>query len=394
MYGLLSIGYGLKGDGLMIPVFKTKMYTKDIVFDIGKVLDSGIVGAGDVVKEFERQVADRIGTRFFVATNNGTNALQIALRVLFLERGANVLTSPITFSGANMAIVNEGLCPVFCDVCPTTGNMNPDCIKQALEEYDIQAILVTHIGGWSADMEKINVIARESCIPVIEDCAHAFGGRYKNGDAIGNTNNICAWSFGPTKCLTCAAGGGISSNDHMVAIQGEKLRDCYVCRPNVWYNTNKVNGTKPWNCEVDHPGFRFHFNNVLASIGLVQLKHLDEDLSRRKEIAAYYAQHLLGIVPFYMSSPLDALSSYHFLPMFFENRDALHEYLNEHGVASTVHYPCNFHLNLFSEYPRVNGCQKALWYSSHELTLPFHLYLTDDDLSMIVDLVKKFRTMD
>ena len=378
----------------MIPVFKTKMYDEEIADGLLEVLKSGIVGAGDIVKEFENRVAKRIGTHFFVATNNGTNALQIALRALRLEPGTNVLTSPITFSSANMSIINEGHLPVFCDVHPTTGNMNPYCVRKAVENYNIGAILVTHVGGWSADMDKINAIAREHFIPVIEDCAHAFGGKYRNGDLIGTTNNICAWSFGPTKCLTCVSGGGISTNDHMVAIHAEKLRDCSVCRPGAWYNNSRLNEVKPWECTVDNPGFRSHFNNVLAHIGLVQLEHLDKDLSRRKEIARYYVQHLPGEVSYHMfddAGSLEPLSSYHFLPMFFEGRDELHDFLRKNGVESTVHYPCSFQFKLFSEYPRVDGCKKALWFSDHELTLPFHLHLTDDDLSRIVNIVKQFK---
>lgn len=387
----------------MHQLFKATLHTEEILAELGPILNSGWVGLGPKTAEFEKKLAEFISPKSrFLAMNSCTAALHLALRVLNLPKGAKVLTTPITFVSTNHAILYEGLEPVFCDVEPLTGNLSAEAAEKAVERHAISAIMVVHLGGYACDMDRINALARAKGIPVIEDCAHAFGGRYRDGRRIGDTGNLCAWSFQAVKNLPIGDGGALSTTDAVLAERVKKLRwlgidQDTISRFRQTEETEKAEKTEKvyqykWDYNVAEVGFKYHLNDIHACIGIVQLRHLEDANRRRAAIAEQYRARLGGLagvhVPAYARQDI---SSHHFLPLFFEDKATVYQALTGKEIFPGMHYKRN------DRYPMYQACATAgvkgdaldgaTWYEARELTLPIHLGLSDDDVRFISDVV-------
>lgn len=364
----------------MIQVFRPVMETEEILAALRPVLNSGWIGLGPKTKEFEARLSDFIGARHFCALNSCTSALHMAVRSLGLPVGSRVLTTPNTFVSTNHALLYESLEPVFCDVERTTGILDADLVEEAIKRYDIQAIVGVHFGGYSMDMDKINSIARFWGIPVIEDCAHAFGGMYK-GKRIGDTDNVCAWSFHAVKNLPVGDGGALSTNSQDLHKLFNKLRWLGIDKDTYTRNSNGYS----WEYNVEQVGFKYHMNDIAATIGLVQLKKVEAQNARRQQIAEYYVKNIrCAQAPDYQA---DRISSYHFMPMFFEDRDAVYHTLMANDIFPSGHYKRNDQYGMYEKFIKVGGCEFAEWYQNHVLILPMHLDMSDNDVSRVVEVL-------
>lgn len=200
----------------MIPVYKPKLRTEEILNEMRTTLDSGWVGLGPKVGQFERGIESFLGTKHAIALNSCTSALHLAVKTLPKTSGTKVITTPITFVSTNHAILYENLIPVFADVEPLTGNMDPNSVEDAIKEHgadSIKGILLVHLGGYPVDLDAFRALSAKYDIPLIEDCAHAFGSRYK-GKKIGDSENVCCWSFQAVKNMPVGDGGAITTNSH------------------------------------------------------------------------------------------------------------------------------------------------------------------------------------
>lgn len=392
----------------MHQLFKASLHTREILAELGPILDSGWVGLGPKTAEFEKKLGESVSPDCrFLAMNSCTAALHIALRILGLPKGAKVLTTPVTFVSTNHAILYEGLEPVFCDVEPLTGNLSADAAEKALARHDISAIMVVHLGGYACDMDRIDEMARARGIPVVEDCAHAFGGRYRDGRRIGDTANLCAWSFQAVKNLPIGDGGALSTTDPGLVERVRRLRWLGIDQDTIsrFRPANALSASSApsdkvyqykWDYNVTEAGFKYHLNDIHACIGLVQLRHIEADNRRRAAIAALYRARLGGLdgvrLPDYAR---EDVSSHHFLPLFFEDKAAVYRALTEREIYPGMHYKRN------DRYPMYQACAKvgsgkagndldgAHWYESRELTLPIHLGLSDADVHYICDVASE-----
>lgn len=368
----------------MIPVFKSKVNTIKILDNLKETLESGWLGLGPNVLKFEKALEQYLRVPHFVALNSGTASLHLCVRSLNLPKGSRVLTTPITFVSTNQVLLYEQLEPIFCDVEKLTGNIDANLIEETINKYYIKAIMVVHIGGYSCDMYKINEIARKYNIPVIEDCCHAMGATYLNRK-VGQTNNLCAWSFAGTKNLTTGEGGGISTYDDKKYEWFLKVRRMGIERDIVTTTTQSY----PWLYHVNEIGYKYNFNDILAAVGLAELEDLDTNNLRRKQMAEHYLTKLNNVIctkPDYKS---DRGSSYHFLPLFFKYRDKVYDALIKKEIYPGMHYQSNTIYPMFSKCIQINECRNAKWYSDHQLTLPFHLHLTDSDIDFIIRTIHR-----
>lgn len=365
----------------MISVYKPKLYTEEVLEELRPVLDSGWVGLGPKVKEFETALQEHIGgNTLFSALNSCTSALHIAIRMLDLPKGSKVLTTPITFVSTNHVLLYEGLEPVFCDVEPLTGNMDVNYALDAIEKYDIKAIVLVHNGGYPADMDGFNAIKQKTGIPIVEDCAHAFGSTY-NGKKIGQSNNICAWSFQAVKNLCVGDGGALSTNNPKYLKRINTLRWLGIDRDTITRSSGGYN----WKYDVVEIGYKYHMCDIIATVGLVQLRHIEEDNARRKEIAEFYYNNLKNItLPDYNK---ERQSAYWFAPIFVENQKEVYQKLVENNIYPSVHFVKNNGYRMYKDFIQINDCKNAEWYQEHVLSLPIHLYLQNEDLQKIVDTI-------
>lgn len=358
----------------MIQLFRATLDTDAILRELKPVLESGWIGLGPKVAELERRLGETMGTNF-VCLNSGTAALHLAVHALGLPRGSLVATTPITFVSTNMALLYEGLIPVFCDVEKTTGVMDVTSLERALSKYDIKAIMVVHLGGYLARMEVINGLG----LPVIEDCAHALGSVYIGcGGTAGN--NICCWSFHAVKALPLGDGGAISTLDPRLTERLRRLRWLGIDRS----TSDRTQHEYLWEYNVTELGYKYHMNDITAAVGLAMLPRVDEQNRRRRGIAERYIREIKpAMMPTYRA---DRRSSYHFLPLFFRDREAVAKRLREAGIQYGMHYVGNHHYPMFKDCPRM-PLKGATWYEKHELTLPIHPSLTDDEVSRVIEVV-------
>lgn len=370
----------------MIQVFRPLVDTEKILNELRPVLESGWIGLGPKTKEFESKLSDYIGSKYFVALNSATSGLHLAIKCLNLPPKSKIITTPNTFVSTNHAILYEGHLPVFCDIEKTTGNISVQSIKQAInEDKDIKAIIVVHVGGYSCDMDEINKIAKENNLKVIEDCAHAFGGMY-NGKMIGDTENICVWSFQAVKNLPVGDGGAISTNDEELYKRLNKLRWLGINKDTVSRsNLNSEKQTYNWDYEVEEVGFKYHGADITSIIGIIGLETINVNNFRRRKIAQYYLNNIKDVVlPEYEEN---RVSSSHFLPLFFEDREHVYSTLKNNEIYCGMHYKRNDKYGPFQEFKKINNLVNAEWYENRELTLPLHLELSDLDVENIVKII-------
>lgn len=374
----------------MIQVFKPKIRTAEVIAELAPIFDSGWIGLGPRTKEFENKIASFLNTDHFIATNGCTGALHMAIRSLDLPRGSKILTTPITFVSSNHAILYEGHLPVFCDVEPITGVISVESIEKTLAAHpDAKAIMVVHLGGYPCDMDAINDIAAKHGIEVIEDCAHAFGAKY-NGRMIGDSNNLCAFSFQAVKNLPVGDGGGIATKDPIKAARFRRM--VWLGADKTTIERSKLDSTKQsynWDYEIVEVGYKYHFNDILATIGLNQLKYIIADNQRRRDIALYYRSAISADKCMKPSYNQGRESSYHFLPIAFYERDEIYKKLTDNQIYPGMHYKRNDNYEVFLPFKDliVEELKGVDWYERHELTLPIHLHLTDEDLKRIVDII-------
>jgi perosamine synthetase len=346
--------------------------TEDVLNELRAVFDSGWTGLGKKTEEFEQSIAQFVMARYCLALNSCTSALHLAIRSLDLMPGSKIITTPLTFVSTNHVMLYEKLIPVFCDIEKNTGNIDIDMAQEEIHRNKISAIVVVHFGGYPCNMDKLNTIP----ISIIEDCAHAFGSEY-GGIRIGSFGNICCWSFQAVKNLSIGDGGAITTDDKS---DYERLK----CMR--WMGINKSTidrsaGGYSWEYAIDELGYKYHMNDITATIGLSGLKTIEQQNMRRRAIAHYYMTHLKAELPVY---DRQRVSSYHFLPVFVKNRDDMVIKLKERGISCGMHYKLNCDYPMYKDFKRINNCVNARYFSDHEVTLPINAYISDSDVEKIV----------
>ena len=298
-------------------------------------LRSGWVSQGPRVAEFERQFANYVGAPHAVAVSSCTTALHLALLVAGVRPGDEVLCPSLSFIATANSVVYAGACPVFVDIDEATYNIDPKCIESAITART-KAILVVHQIGLPAALDEIAEIARRHGLVVIEDAACAIGAEY-HGKRIGLPySSMACFSFHPRKILTTGEGGMITTADSNVADRLRKLRQHAMGVSDL----ARHNSSKVVTETYDEVGYNYRMTDLQASVGLVQLRRLDDMLARRRALAARYSERLSAlpwlVVPRVPDGSLHNFQSY-MVRLTREapvSRDELMQGLLDRGVSS------------------------------------------------------------
>ena len=293
-----------------------------------EVLDSGMIAQGPRVKAFEEAFATMCGVKNATATASGTTALHVALLAAGIGKGDEVITSPFTFIASANSILYTGARPVFIDIDPVTFNLNPKLIESAITP-STKAILPIHLFGLSCDMDAIMEIAKQHGLAVIEDACQSHGALYK-GKRVGSFG-IGAFSFYPTKNMTSAEGGMITTNDNVIAEKCHVIRQHGMRRR--YYH--------------DELGFNFRMTDIHAAIGLEQLKKLQSKNEQRRANASFLTMNLKGVITPTIPEGYEHVFHQYTVRVPGGKRDALRTYLQENGVGSEVYYPVPVHKQSF-----------------------------------------------
>jgi perosamine synthetase len=351
------------------------------------VLRSGWLGLGPRTVEFERAFAAYVGAPYCVGLNSATSALHLAVKLLDLPEGSEIITTPVTFVSTNHAILYERHRPVFADVEPTTGNLDVASIRRKITERT-RAIMVVHVGGYPCDLDEVYALAQKHNLPVIEDCAHAAGASYK-GRRIGShggQRDVQCYSFHAVKNLPMGDGGAVVTRNEASDARLRRLRWLGI-DADTYSRTGRL--AYKWEYDVPEVGYKYHMNDIQAAIGIAQLARLDQDNSRRRAIAERYHRELAGVagvqVPQYRA---DRQSSYHLALILAERRNALADKLRAEGIDTGVHYRRNDEFPMYEkqDLPKLPG---VAWYVERAMSLPLHLQLTDDQVGTVIAAIRR-----
>ncbi len=352
----------------------------EAIAGVADALRSGWIGSGPRTREFEEAVAKAVGAPHCVALDSCTTALRLALRVLDLAPGTEVVTSPVTFVSANQVILEESLTPVFADVQPDTGSLDPSSIRERLTD-GTGAVMVMHYGGMPCDLDEIYALARERGIAVIEDCAHAFGASYR-GRPIGSHGDLHAFSFQAVKNLALGDGGALTVSSEEVDARLRRLR---------WFGIDRstfersAGGSYSWEYAVTELGVKGAMNDIAAAIGLGQLPYVEEENERRREIGRRYRAGLTGTPGIeLLREHSDRVSSGHLCCVLADDRDRLVESLAANGIDVGVHFQPSYAYPMFGVEP-LPGVE-SFW--RRAVSLPVHLALTEGDVDRVIETIK------
>lgn len=357
-----------------------QMVDEEDVQAVVDILRGDCLTCGPAVKAFEKAICAYTGAKYCVAVANGTAALHIAALAAGLKPGDEAITSPITFLSSANCIAFTGATPVFADIDPETANIDPGEIERRIT-LKTRALIPVHFAGQSCDMERIAAIARKHGLLIIEDAAHAIGSDYKK-TKVGSCaySDMTIFSFHPVKTITSGEGGAVTTNDPVLY---EKL-----CAYRAHGMHKDGEHSQTWEYEMRELGYNYRITDFQCALGISQLKKLDVFKARRREIVAFYNEHLR--LP-HLAEKEYSDACFHLYPVLVENRREFYFKAREKGLNLQVHY-IPVHLQLF--YRKMYGYgvsdfPKAEAYYKKCISLPLYSGLTDDDVTEIIRRIKE-----
>lgn len=373
--------------------------------EVGKILDSGYIGQGQKVEEFEDDLKRYLNYDRLVTLNSGTSGLHLALHLLkkqysigiadgysFLEKkwggietGDEVLATALTCTASNWPILANGLRIKWVDVDPKTLNMDLDDLERKITPKT-KAIIAVHWGGYPIDLDRLKKIQNKSYElygfkpAIIEDGAHAFGSEYK-GKKLGNHGNIVMYSLQAIKHIT-AIDGGVLTLPHQELYNRSKLIR--------WYGIDREGNRKDFRCEADIPewGFKFHMNDVCATVGIENLKQADTIISKHRDNASFYDKNLKNINGVkLLERHSDHKSSFWIYSMLVDNRDGFYKWMKECGiVVSQVHERNDKHTCVKEYRSSLPVLDSTI---GKVVSIPVGWWVSNEEREYIVDCIKK-----
>ncbi|RYI28783.1 aminotransferase class I/II-fold pyridoxal phosphate-dependent enzyme [Bacillus infantis] len=336
-----------------------------------------IAPLGENVNGFERELADRVGSKAASALSSGTAAIHLALKAAEVGEGDIVFCPTLTFSATANPIIYQNAIPVFIDSDFETWNMSPIALEEAFKKYpEVKAVIVVHLYGISADMDKIMAICRKHNVAVIEDAAESLGSYYK-GKQTGTFGDYGIFSFNGNKIITTSGGGMLVSNNE------ER-----IAKTRFWATQSRDQARHYQHSEL---GFNYRMSNVVAGIGRGQLKVLDQRVAKKNYILEFYKRELGGLegVEFMPSNEWDE-PNYWLSSMSLTGKvrpidifDALEaENIESRPVWKPMHMQ-----PFFEKFDFVGeGVSEKLF--ENGVCLPSDTKMTDEDLERVVETIK------
>lgn len=375
-----------------IPLFKVFM-SPTAGDEVTKVLNSGYIGQGEKVDEFESVLSDYFMRDYVVTLNSGTSGLHLGLHLLKkpngkwpgLEEGDEVLATPLTCTASNFPILSNGLKIKWVDIDPETLNIDLDDLARKISPKT-KVIMLVHWGGYPNDLDKIKEI-QNKCYDmygfkpaVIEDGAHSFGSKYK-GKLLGNHGNIVMYSLQAIKHITSIDGGLLVLPHRELYDRSKLLR---------WYGIDRNSNRKDFRCEADIEewGFKFHMNDVCATVGMENLKHVDRIVGTHKSNAEFYDNNLQNINGLQTLTRHEGHeSAFWIYSMLVDDRDGFYKWMKECNiVVSQVHERNDKHTCVNEYKSALPTLDRTI---GKVVSIPVGWWVTQEEREYIADCIKK-----
>jgi perosamine synthetase len=390
---VLAIDGGTPVREAMLPYGRQSISEEDIQA-VAEVLRSDWLTTGPKVSEFEEALAARVGAKYAVAFSSGTAALHGAAFAAGLKPGDEAITSPLTFAATANCVLYQGARPVFADVASDTLNLDPDRFAERITP-NTRAVLPVDYAGHPADLDPILDLAERHGLTVIEDACHALGAEY-GGRRTGSLPHMSVFSFHPVKHLATGEGGMVTTDRADLAESLRRFRNHGISG-----NARQRHASGQWHYEMVLLGFNYRLTDIACALGLSQLKKLEANLARRREIAARYTaafRSLRGvIVP---SVRPNVNPAWHLYPVRVNpaqiNTDRAHVFraLGAENVGVNVHYiPVHLH-PYYREQFGYQGGEYPVAEAAYEqlISLPMFHGMTDQDVQDVIHAVGKVVT--
>jgi dTDP-4-amino-4,6-dideoxygalactose transaminase len=380
-----------------------------------ETLRSGWITTGPRAQELEKRFAEYVGSRHAVAVNSGTAAIHLGLLAVGLGPGDAILTSPITFPATTEAAIYCGAEPLFADVDPVTLNIDPDAVASVLERdavrKRIRVLVPVHYGGQPCAMERLVAIAERFGLKIVEDAAHALPAWRRMPSAgtgptppdvepapageswrmVGTIGDLTAFSFYATKTITTAEGGMVTCESDEAAELLKSLR-LHGLSGDAW---KRYRSEGSWRYDVARTGYKDNMPDVLAAIGIEQLKRADELAAARRRLVSLYHEALSPLVDHLVLPSAEPRSAHawHLFPIRLRDtsrRNPLIEDLRARGIGASVHFiPVHLHSFYETTYGYRRGDFPVAEAAFDSLvSLPLWPGLAEDDVSYVADTLR------
>jgi len=355
-------------------------------------LKSGWISTGPKVAKFEALFKDYIGSKHALALNSCTAGLHLSMIVAGLKPGDEVITTPMTFGATGNSIIHSGAKPVFVDISLPAMNIDPCKIEEKITPKT-KAILPVHFAGRPCNMGIIKEVAQKHHLTIIEDAAHAIEATY-HGQKIGTISDLTVFSFYVTKNLVTGEGGMITTDNDTYA---EKIQTyaLHGMSRGAWKRYSDE-GFKHYG--IVYPGFKYNMMDIQASLGIHQLKRIENYYKRRKEIWQRYDEAFCNL-PLDTPPPPEENTrhAYHLYTILLRleelntDRDTIQQVLFEEKIGTGIHF---ISLHLHPYYQKTFGFKKddfpnAAYVSERTISLPFSANLSDEDVDDVITTVTK-----
>lgn len=349
--------------------------------NVEEVLRSRWIGQGKKVEEFEAKFKEKFGLYYAVAINCGSSAVRLALALVGVGPGDEVITTAQCCTATNHPILEQFATPVFADIQYLTGNINPDDIEHRITDKT-KAVLCFHWGGYPCDMDEIITIAKKYNLTLIEDAVDALGASYK-GKPIGVISRFTAFSFQAIQQITTGEGG-------MLVMLAEGDYKAAMWRR--WYGIDRVNRqpniTGYYDFDITEPGYGYHMTNIAAAIGLAHLSDFDILFKKRADIVKIYRQELQGVsgVTLFQNRS-DRTSGNHLFTIHVENRNDFCKMMRAEGIEVSIVHMRNDIYSVFGG--KCDDLPVLDKFTGTNISIPLHNRLTNEDIEKIIKSIRK-----
>ena len=387
---VLAIDGGTPVRKTLLP-YGRQSIAEDDIQAVVDVLRSDWLTTGPKVGEFEEALAAKVGAKYAVAFSSGTAALHGAAFAAGLKPGDEAVTSPLTFAATANCVLYQGACPVFADVSPDTLNLDPHRLAERITPKT-RAVLPVDYAGHPADLDPILAVAERLGLTVIEDACHALGAKY-HGRRTGSVAHMSVFSFHPVKHVATGEGGMVTTDRTDLAESLRRFRNHGIST-----DALQRHATGRWHYEMVLLGYNYRLTDVACALGLSQLRKLEPNLARRREIAARYTaafRNLPSVLPPAVREHVNP--AWHLYPIRVDpahlnaGRAQVFRALRAENIGVNVHYiPVHLHpyyRDRFGyrggEYPVVEAAYEQL------ISLPMFHGMTDRDVEDVIAAVSK-----
>ena len=380
------------GDASIKVPFIIPEITKNDKNAVLNALNSRLLTDGPKLHKFESIFAKFTGARFAVGVSNGTAALHLSLKALGIGKGTEVIIPDITFVATASSVLLTGATPVLVDVDEDL-NISIPSIKKAITNRT-KAIIPVHFAGKSCKIREIASIAKKNHIAIVEDCAHAIGSKV-NGKHVGTFGKSGCFSFYPTKNFTTIEGGMVITNSKNIADFIRSARNHGISKT----LASRFSGGKPWNYDVENPGYNYRLDEIRASLGISQMKRIKKMNALRKKAADYYTEKLEnvnGVVVPYKSIGVEHVHHLYVIRItrkYGITRDALFQKLLNDGIRTSVHYKPLHKFTIFKKMSKVyDNLSNSKSAYSEILSLPIYPSISKKQQNLIISSIKKYKS--